>query len=145
VSKHCTHASEASDYILVATIRYDYLARTTVPSRAFNLPKKTLKEKRTVAPLLISVAGLEQANRLIDTGLVWDYQFLDRNLDSSQPSVPCDPTPPLLTYLRAAQAWSSLLRSTILPELINLQRGARKSITMRHLLLSRVSLRRLLA
>jgi hypothetical protein len=39
--------------------------------------KKLLRSSRTTGPLVISVAEPEQANRLIDTGLVWHYELHD--------------------------------------------------------------------
>ena len=39
--------------------------------------KKLLQSSRTTGPLVISVAEPEQANRLIDAGLVWHYELHD--------------------------------------------------------------------
>jgi hypothetical protein len=38
-------------------------------------PKKTLRSGRTTGPLIISVTEPEQANRLIDAGLIWQYEL----------------------------------------------------------------------
>jgi hypothetical protein len=37
--------------------------------------KKTLRSGRTTGPLIISVTEPEQANRLIDAGLIWQYEL----------------------------------------------------------------------
>jgi hypothetical protein len=44
---------------------------------AVHWSKRSLKLQKRFAPLLIDVAEPEQANRLVDTGLIWDYQLHD--------------------------------------------------------------------
>jgi len=39
--------------------------------------KRTISNKKAVAPLLVSVAEAEQGNYLIDSGVIWDYQLHD--------------------------------------------------------------------
>jgi len=51
--------------------------RGTVDIVRVAFTKKLLRSGRTTRPLIISVTELEQANRLINAGLIWQYELYD--------------------------------------------------------------------
>ena len=51
--------------------------RGTVEILRVAFTKRLLRTERTTGPLIISVAEPEQANRLIDAGLIWQYELHD--------------------------------------------------------------------
>lgn len=57
--------------------RQNPILKDAVEILAVHWTKRSLKLMKTYAPLLIDVAEPVQANRLIDTGLIWEYQLHD--------------------------------------------------------------------
>ena len=51
--------------------------RGTVDIVRVAFTKKLLRSGRTIGPLIISVTEPEQANRLIDASLIWQYELHD--------------------------------------------------------------------